>query len=410
MQFLRFSVHSLLKQTVDKKMTILNHRIKLITLILSTGFAMFAMFFGSGNLVFPLMVGQIVGEHYWFGMLGFVLTGVMVPFLGLLGVLLNNGSYKNFLSIWGKKLGFVLALIMLLLLGPFGVVPRCITVSYGSFVIITDQLPAPFFNLIMALCLYALCMNQNRVVTILGAVLAPLKILSVIFIIIYGILYASNFSQSLITASTAFTKGIVKGYQTMDLLAAFFFASFMVRHIQQKTQKAQLEQYALKTSLFAMLFGGAILSVVYAGLVFLGAAFSEILSAEAPEMYLSIIALYTLGSAGSFFVSVTIILSCLTTAIALTTVFTEFMHEYVLKKKLSWKATLALSVSTAYAFSILGFSSIASFLGNILSLLYPFLILLTISNLVIWARKHRFHVRNNVVAKKVTSMTEEKTF
>lgn len=379
-------------------MMIQNHRLKLIALILSTGFAMFAMFFGSGNLVFPLMVGQVVGEQFWSGMFGFVLTGVTVPFLGLLGVLLHNGSYKKFLSIWGDKLGFILALIMLLLLGPFGVVPRCITVSYGSLVVITDQLSAPLFNLIMALCLYVLCMNQNRVVTILGAILAPLKILSVVFIIGYGIMYAHNTMPSDVTTLSAFEKGIIKGYQTMDLLASFFFASFMIRHIQQKTQNAQLGQYALKTSLYAMLFGGGILSIVYAGLVFLGATFSEILSVEAPEKYLSIIAYYTLGSAGSVFVSATIILSCLTTAIALTTVFTEFLNEHVLKHKLPWKISLALSVTTAYAFSILGFSSISSFLGNILSILYPLLIVLTLTNLVLWLRKNRLSARIEAAA------------
>ncbi|MBX9697104.1 MAG: branched-chain amino acid transport system II carrier protein [Alphaproteobacteria bacterium] len=366
-----------------------NHKIRLAALIVSTGFAMFAMFFGSGNLVFPLLVGQLVGDNYGPAMIGFVLTGVTVPFLGLLGVLLYEGSYKKFLSIWGSSLGFILALFMLTLLGPLGVVPRCMTVSYGSFSVIFDSVPAVYFNLVMALVIYVLCLNQNRIVTILGAFLAPLKITSVFIIIVYGVIYANQPSHSPFSALGACEEGIMKGYQTMDLLAAFFFASFMIRHIKQKTKQANLERYALKTSLYAMLVGAALLSFIYAGLVFLGATFADIFKSSSPEMYLSVIADHTLGSSASVFVSTTIILSCLTTAIALTTVFTEFIRDYVLKGCFSWQVCLGASVLSAYAISILGFSSIATFLGPILSVLYPGLIVLTLSNLLLWARRKR---------------------
>lgn len=366
-----------------------NHRIRLAALIASTGFAMFAMFFGSGNLVFPLLVGQLVGDHYGPAMIGFVVTGVAVPFLGLLGVLLYEGSYKKFLSIWGSSLGFILALFMLTLLGPLGVVPRCMTVSYGSFVVICDSVPAHYFNLVMAIVIYILCLNQNRIVTILGAFLAPLKIASVFIIIVYGVIYANQPANTSFSPLGACQEGIIKGYQTMDLLAAFFFASFMIRHIQQKTKQANLERYALKTSLYAMLVGAALLSFIYAGLVFLGATFADIFKSASPEMYLSVIADHTLGSSASVFVSITIILSCLTTAIALTTVFTEFIRDYVLKGRFSWQVCLASSILTAYAISILGFSSIATFLGPILSVLYPGLIVLTLSNLLLWVRRKK---------------------
>lgn len=368
-------------------MTLKNHRLKLATLIMSTGFAMFAMFFGSGNLVFPLMIGQYVGDQFWSGMFGFVITGVMVPFLGLFGVLLHGGSYKKFLNLWGDKLGFFLAVFMLTLLGPIGVVPRCMTVSYGSFIVITDQVNDIIFNFFMAMTLYLMCINQNRVITILGAFLAPLKIASVVLIIACGILNSSNIHLTPLTPLGALKEGALKGYQTMDLLAAIFFASFMIRHIIQKTQRAQLEHYAQKTSLYAMIVGGALLSLIYIGLVFLGAAFADVLKTHEPEKYLSVLAQHTLGTHASIFVSLTIILSCLTTAIALTTVFTEFLKEHVLKNYLSWGSCLLLSVTTAYVVSIFGFSSIAKFLASILSVLYPVLILLTLANLAAFARK-----------------------
>jgi hypothetical protein len=76
-------------------------------MIFTTGLAMFAMFFGSGNLVFPLNLGVISGEDYIVSVLGFMLTGVFMPFVGLLSVMLYNGSRSKFFGLLGKKTSFV---------------------------------------------------------------------------------------------------------------------------------------------------------------------------------------------------------------------------------------------------------------------------------------------------------------
>ena len=68
------------------------------SLILATGLAMFSMFFGSGNLVFPLVVGQMSEGHFGLASLGILLTGVLVPFLGILAMLLFDGNSKVFLE------------------------------------------------------------------------------------------------------------------------------------------------------------------------------------------------------------------------------------------------------------------------------------------------------------------------
>ena len=65
--------------------------------IFTTGLALFSMFFGAGNLVFPLLIGQTVGaENVWFAIAGLGLTAVIVPFVGLASMLLFQANYYKF--------------------------------------------------------------------------------------------------------------------------------------------------------------------------------------------------------------------------------------------------------------------------------------------------------------------------
>lgn len=89
--------------------------------VVSTGFALFSMFFGSGNLVFPITVDQESEGHYLLAALGILFTGVVVPFLGVLGMMLYKGDIYSFFSCFGKKGTFLFSFLALALMGPFGV-------------------------------------------------------------------------------------------------------------------------------------------------------------------------------------------------------------------------------------------------------------------------------------------------
>src|SRR5262245_48888774 len=98
----------------------------------STGLAMFSMFFGAGNIVFPLALGQFTQDKTFFGISGLLLTAVLVPLMGLIAMLLFEGDYRTFFQRIGKLPGFFLAVLILGLIGPFGAVPRCITMSFST--------------------------------------------------------------------------------------------------------------------------------------------------------------------------------------------------------------------------------------------------------------------------------------
>lgn len=110
------------------------------------GFAIFSMFFGSGNLVFPLQIGQNSGKQWIFGFLGLFITGILLPFLGLFVIKLHRGSYTAFFGEAGAFARFSLPLFTLSLLGSFGVVPRCITVAHGGIEYIFPEIPLGVFS------------------------------------------------------------------------------------------------------------------------------------------------------------------------------------------------------------------------------------------------------------------------
>lgn len=372
-----------------------NFNFKKCLSVMTGGFAIFAMFFGAGNLVFPILAGKATHNAFFPAFLGLTLTGVLVPLLGLIGILLYNGNYQDFFDRFGKSTAFILILLMLLLMGPFGALPRCTTVAYGSFAVLAPSFPLIYFSLIISCIVYILCLNQNQIVPLLGAFLAPAKIVSVGFILLFGLLFASAPHQSLLPASEAFEYGALKGYQMMDLIASFFFATVIAAHFKNKyTNNDEYSGTSFNLTLYAILLGSSLLMTVYLVLVYLGATFSQALSQNPPEQFLSMIAHLTLGPSAGRIVTIAIILSCLTTIVALTTVFTDFLYEHIFKKRLKRPFCLAITILISFLMSNLGFSGIATLLSPILFYLYPLLILLTFINITRWMWQKYATARN----------------
>ena len=68
---------------------------KKLTNVLTLGFALFAMFFGAGNLLLPPLIGVEVGSNYFVAMLAFGLTGILLPFTGILSVVFSGNSFND---------------------------------------------------------------------------------------------------------------------------------------------------------------------------------------------------------------------------------------------------------------------------------------------------------------------------
>ncbi|HEY4255536.1 MAG TPA: branched-chain amino acid transport system II carrier protein [Chlamydiales bacterium] len=355
-------------------------------LIVSTGLAMFSMFFGSGNLVFPLLVGQLSQGHYVLGALGIFLTGVVVPFLGILAMLLFNGDSTSFFSRLGRRATFWAPLIALSLMGPFGVLARCIAVAHGAFRLLLPETPLWLFSLIGCLILFALTIRKNRIVPVLGSVLTPLLLVALAAIALFSLLGSNLPTPSALGSWASFKQGILQGYQTMDLLAAFFFSAFVIKHLkEQEPNPAASLPIFFKSSLI----GAGLLSSIYCVLVLLGAIHADALAHVPPQEMLGTVASLSLGPLAGPVVATTAILACLTTAIVLTSLFADFLKKEVCKDKLPMSVSVATTLAIAFCISTLNFQGIMKVLGPILEYTYPALIVMTVTSIFhkLWGLK-----------------------
>lgn len=339
------------------------------------GLAMFAMFFGSGNLVFPLIIGMQSTDQYLTATTGLMLTGVLVPFIGLFGMVLYQGNIDRYFGLLGKYAPFILSLLILSLIGPFGVVPRCILVSYGGISLIYPQIPLYLFSVFFLVLVIFIIWQKDRVIPFIGKFLGPLKIGGLAVIIMAAILQSPKLISAP-QAEPAFSLGLYQGYQSMDLMAAFFFSVPIVEYLRKACKS---KQETIKVSLIASGIGAFFIAMVYVGLVALGAHYAADLALVNKEQYLATIAQLTLGDNAAWIVAMTIFLSCLATGSVLVQLFADFIRSDLAPKKLSWHWSIIITVIISFGVSLAGFTAIIGFLHYILTYAYPALMTLAVT-------------------------------
>jgi len=344
--------------------------------ILSTGLAMFSMFFGSGNLVFPLLVGQMSEGHYLLAALGIILTGVLVPFLGILAMLLFKGKTDEFFSLLGRYAPFWLSLLCLSIMGPFGVLARCITVAHGAFQLLWPNAHLWIFSFSSCALIFLLSIKKSRIIPMLGSILTPFLLASLAAIAVFGLCFTDLPAGSEASAWKSLQTGICEGYQTMDLLAAFFFSTFIIRHLEKGSDPNHDPSKTLSVFLKSSLVGAGLLSFIYAILVLLGSMYALELANIPPQEMLGYVAQKSLGKFAAPIVATCVILACLTTAIVLTSLFSDFLRKKVCRKKIPRAVSLSLTLLFAFGTSTLEFSGIARYIGPLLEIMYPALIML----------------------------------
>jgi LIVCS family branched-chain amino acid:cation transporter len=350
--------------------------------IIATGLAMFSMFFGAGNIVFPLTVDQLAQDKNFFAILGLLITAVGVPFTGLIAMTLFHGNYKVFFDRIGKIPGFLVTVAIMGLIGAFGGIPRCIALSYSTLKIYTPGMPLVIFSIISCLAIYMLTFKKNRIVDILGYVLTPLLILSFTIIVVKGLLTGEALPKSDYQELAALLKGLKDGFLTMDLLAAFFFASVVLVCLKKDLPPTEIHNYKRVTLITfqASLLGALLLSAVYVGFSYVAAYHSEALAVPDEEM-LAALARHILGPFAAIIAIIAVVLACLTKAIALSSVFADFLQREVFQQKIGYHFSLIITLFITFLISTLNFMGIASFITPILRVCYPALLVLSILNI-----------------------------
>jgi LIVCS family branched-chain amino acid:cation transporter len=348
---------------------------------LTTGLAMFAMFFGSGNLIFPVGVGQVAGEQNGWAILGLFITAVFLPFATLTLMLLFNGNYDKFFQKVGVVPGKVVAFSTLALIGPFGVLPRCIAFSYSTFSIYFDSVGLFEYAIIACILVFVCSVKKNDVVALIGNLLTPILIISLIVIIVKGLNFPKIPGESLPESNLSMVMfGFVEGYKTFDIFAALFFATAIMPAFHDVLGKGAHTKELMKLAVRSSLVGMVLLFLVYAGLSYVAANLSGGLVGVSGDKLLGTISNMTMGSTAGLFANLAVSLACLTTAISLAVVSAEFFKREVFFNRISYVNSLLLTMIITLGFSWLGFSGIMRLVLPILMVLCPAVITLIIAN------------------------------
>lgn len=351
---------------------------------ISMGLAMFSMFFGAGNVIFPLVIGQMVGEQVPYALMGLLITAVGVPFMGLIAIILYQGNYWNFFNRLGKIPGFIIVSVIMLLIGPFGGIPRCIALSYSTLHTSWPGLSSVGFSLFACVIIFLFTAKKSRTLDLLGSILTPLLLISLAVIIIAGLMSPATLETTAYTRIDAFSYGFLEGYNTMDLLASFFFSTVIFNGLKHdfEPNETDHDRKVFKLTFKASLIGATLLSLVYLGFSLIAAFHARSLNIAANDQLLGALTMKILGPYAGLVASITIALACLTTAIALSLVFAEFLQKSLFRHKITYVQALLITLVIAFGISTLEFNGIVAFLAPILQLTYPALIALTLANIL----------------------------
>jgi LIVCS family branched-chain amino acid:cation transporter len=338
------------------------------------------------------LVGEQSSGHYLLSSLGIFITGVLVPFLGVLAMMLCKGNLKEFFRPIGKLGTFVFSLVVLMLIGPLGVIPRCLIVAHGALEQVFPSISLLVTSFSACIAVYFLTINKNKIIPVLGTFLTPLLLIA-----IFAIFLLAFFREALPIASSssgvswnAFKIGFFQGYNTMDLLGSFFFSTFILEHLYNTKKEDVCEKTSLATFLRSAVVGGGLLAIVYCFLVVLGSIYAPKLAFIQPQEMFGYVAFQTLGSFAGPVMCIAVVLACLTTAVVLASLFAEFLRKDILRNKIGNKRALLITMALAFFMTSLNFSGIMMILSPIVELIYPALIVLTIVNIIhkLWGLKN----------------------
>lgn len=361
-------------------------RISLSTYAL-IGTMLFGMFFGAGNLIFPIQLGQLAGTNFWLALAGFLVTAIGLPFLGILAIGLSGSNGVRELSNRVHPVfGFLFSLFLYLTIGPFFAIPRTATVPFavGIEPYVGDGHIALFlaiFSFLFFLLVYYFSLNPAKIMDVIGKYLTPAFLLFLFLLIIISLVRPmGSFQEPQGTyLNNAFMTGFKEGYNTMDALASLAFGIVVINAIKAKgiSDVKSIAKTTWKSGIFAML----LMMLIYGFITYMGSSSVQAVGMfENGGLIFAAVAKHYFGSFGGILLAIIIVLACLKTSIGLITSCSEFFHEAF--PKISYKSFVFILCAVSFLFANLGLNKIIQFAVPVLMFLYPLAIVLIVLALV----------------------------
>lgn len=347
--------------------------------IIIVGFALFAMFFGAGNLLFPPFLGLITGSSWLTGFTGFILADVGLSLLAILAIARCNGEVSKIFSRAGHKLSIALGCAIMICIGPLLAIPRTAATTFEMGI---QPIFSGFNSIVFSIIFFGvtllLTIRPSKVVDIIGAYLTPALLIALLVLIGMGIANPLGDIQPS-TIDGVFSEGVFQGYQTLDALGAVSLGAVIITSIVNKGYTKSKDQVSMTFK--AGLVAGTGLLVVYGGLTYLGATVSGMFESNVSQAGLIVsITEMLLGYPGKVILGIIVMLACLTTAIGLTSATGQYFSK-LSGNKVKYEVIVTLVCLFSLVVSNFGVDKIIQFSAPILTFVYPPTIVLIVFTL-----------------------------
>lgn len=348
--------------------------------VLVVGVALFAMFFGAGNLIFPPYMGLLAGTAWHWALLGFLITGIGMPLLGIMAAARAGGTVEHLGRRVNPWFGRLLSIVIILAIGPLLAIPRTCAVAFELGIRPTwPAFPAALFSVVFFGITFWFALNRSAVVDKIGKFLTPFLLLTLSWIILKGV-FTPLGPVAEMELEGPFGRGFQEGYQTMDALASLVFAQIIIGALVFKGYANVREQVRMTSMAGGIAAVG--LGLVYGGLMYLGATASSIHtpSVERTDLLIAI-AQGLLGDTGKFALGLAVSLACLTTAIGLTATVADYFSR-LSKDRIGYKLIAVITVVFSGIFATVGVTTIVNVAVPLLVTVYPVAIALIVLTLI----------------------------
>lgn len=346
---------------------------------------LFGMFFGAGNLIFPVHLGQLAGKNVVPAMIGFIITAVTIPILGVAAIGNTHSDGLHSLSTKvSKGYGYFFTCLLYLTIGPFFAIPRCATTSFTTGVepMLTQSVNKSLVLFIFSFIFFAwvlfFSLRPSKITVWIGKIINPLFLLFLGILVVTALLNPSINVSEVIPVdayqSSALFSGFIEGYGTMDAIAGLAFGIVVIDIIRDMGLKdnGDIAKEVLKSGVIT----GILMAVIYIATIVMGAQSRGLFELSANGgIALAQISNHYLGKVGSLVLALTITFACLKTSIGLVTSCSQaFVRMF--PNGLSYNLWAIIFTVFSFAVSNIGLSNIINYSIPVLMFLYPLAITL----------------------------------
>ena len=341
---------------------------------------LFGMFFGAGNLIFPVHLGQMAGQNALPAIIGFIITAVGIPILGVAAIgVMHSDGLQTLSGKVGKGYGIFFTCLLYLTIGPLFAIPRCATVSFttGITPLLGADSPERLYLLLFSAVFFAFVLffslRPGKITVWIGKIINPL-FLFFFAVLMLAALLAPGAAVSAVEPveayrSDAFFPALIEGYGTMDAIAGLAFGIVVIDVIRR--MGVDNDDTIAEDVLSSGLLTGALMALIYVVSIVVGAQSRGLFElSENGGIALTQIAGHYLGGVGLFILAFTITFACLKTSIGLVTACAETFSKMT-NGKISYRSWAILFTVFSFAVSNIGLSAIIEYSIPMLMLIYP---------------------------------------